>query len=58
MNRNNNRRRRKNENTKQKKLIRCKALNRPVYGHEVCSQFSSKINSNTQNCCENCIHAF
>ena len=54
----NNRRRRNNENKKQKKLVRCKALNRPVFDHEVCGQFSSKINSNTQQNCENCIHAF
>jgi hypothetical protein len=58
MNRNNNRRRRNNENKKQKKLIRCKALNRPVFEHEVCSKFSSKIKSNIQNSCENCIYAF
>lgn len=58
MSRNNNRRRRNNENKKQKKLVRCKALNRPVFDHEVCAQFSSKINSNTQQNCENCIHAF
>jgi len=58
MSRNNNRRRRNNENKKQKKLVRCKALNRPVFEHEVCSKFRSKISSNTQNNCENCIHAF
>ncbi len=55
---NRNRRRRNDENKKQKKVIRCKALNRPVFEHEVCSQFSSKVNSNNQNNCENCKHAF
>ena len=55
---NRNRRRRDNENKKQKKVIRCKALNRPVFEHEVSSQFSSKVNSNNQNNCENCKHAF
>lgn len=58
MNQNRNRRTRNNENKKQKKVIRCKALNRPVFEHEVCSQFSSKVNSNNQNNCENCKHAF
>jgi hypothetical protein len=53
-----NRRTRNNENKKQKKVIRCKALNRPVFEHEVCSQFSLKINSNNQNNCVNCVHAF
>ncbi len=58
MNQNRNRRRRNNENKKQKKVIRCKALNRPVFEHEVCSQFSSKVTSNNQKNCENCKHAF
>ncbi len=58
MNQKRNRRTRNNENKKQKKVIRCKALNRPVFEHEVCSQFSSKVNSNNQNNCENCKHAF
>jgi len=49
---------RKNIQKKAKKVIRCKALNRPVFEHEVCAQFSSKINSNNQNNCENCINAF
>ena len=53
-----NRRKRNNENKKQKKVIRCKALSRPVFEHEVCSQFSLKINSNNQKNCVNCIHAF
>ncbi len=55
---NKNRRRRNNENKQQKKVIRCKALNRPVFEHEVCSQFSSKVSSNNQNNCENCKHSF
>jgi hypothetical protein len=58
MNQNKNRRRRNNENKIRQKVIRCKALNRPVFDHEVCSLFSLKVNSNTQNNCENCTHAF
>jgi len=58
MNKNRNRRKRGNEDNKQKKLFRCKTLNRPVFGNEVCSQFSSKTSSNNQNNCENCKHAF
>ena len=55
MKRNNKRKYYKKES---KKVIRCKALNRPVFGHEVCSKFNSKINSNNQNNCENCRYAF
>ena len=58
MSRNRKRRTRNDENKKQKKVIRCKALNRPVFEHEVCSKFSSKVSSNNQNNCENCQHAF
>jgi len=58
MNQKRNRRTRNNENKKQKKVIRCKALNRPVFEYEVCSQFSSKVNSNNQNSCEDCKYAF
>ena len=46
------------ENKKPKKVIRCNALNRPVFEHEVCFQFSSKINVNNQRNCENCAHSF
>ncbi len=53
-----NRRRRNDENNKQKKVIRCKAQNKPVFEHEVCSQFSTKVNSNNQNNCGNCKHSF
>ena len=58
MNQRRNRRTRNNENKKQKKVIRCRALNRPVFEHEVCAQFNLKINNNNQNNCENCKHAF
>jgi hypothetical protein len=58
MNQNKNRRRRNNYNKKQKKVIRCKLLNRPVFEHEVCSRFSNKLNSNNQNNCVNCKYAF
>ena len=55
---NQNRNRRKRDNNKQKEVIRCKTLNRPVFKHEVCSQFSSKVNANNEKNCENCKHAF
>jgi hypothetical protein len=58
MNQNKNRRRNNNENKIQKKVIRCKALNRPVFEHELCAQFSLKVNSNNQNICANCKHSF
>ena len=49
---------RKNMQKKAKIVIRCRALNKPVFEHEVCTNFSSKINTNSQNNCVNCIHAF
>ncbi len=58
MNRRNNRRNRNTENNKQKKIIRCKALNRPVFEHEVCSKFSSKTSTNSQKTCLNCKYGF
>ena len=58
MSQNKNRRRRNNENKKQQKVIRCIVLNRPVFGHEVCPQFNIRVDSNNQNNCENCKHAF
>ena len=42
----------------QKKVIRCKAQNKPVFEHEFCSQFVTKESSNNQNNCGNCKHAF
>jgi hypothetical protein len=58
MTRNRRKKRKNNNDIKQKKIIRCKALNRPVFEHEVCSQFVSKTSSNDKNNCENCKHAF
>jgi len=55
---NNKRRKQNNYNKREKKVIRCKAINRPVYEHEVCSQFSVKANSNNQKHCLNCTHSF
>ena len=55
---NNRRRRPNNQKQIQKKVIRCKALNRPVFAHEVCSKYSPKVSSNNQKNCENCRYAF
>jgi hypothetical protein len=52
-----NRRGRK-ENKKQKNVIRCKSKNKPVFEHEVCSEFIAKVKSNDQNNCGNCKYAF
>ena len=54
----NKRRKHNQDNKKEKRVIRCKALNRPVYEHEVCSQFSLKVSSNSQKNCVNCAHSF
>ncbi len=58
MNRNRNRRKHNREEKKQNKVIRCKALNRPVFEHEICAKYSAKINSNNQKNCVNCSNAF
>lgn len=58
MNRKRNSRTRNNKTKRQKRIIRCKALNRPVFEDEVCSQFSLKTKSNNQNNCGNCKHSF
>ena len=55
---NKKRRNRNNEDKKPKKVIRCKALNRPVFVYEVCSQFRLKVNSNNQKNCVNCAYSF
>ena len=49
---------RNNDNKREKNVIRCRALNRPVYEHEVCSKYSVKVNSNNQKNCLNCTHSF
>jgi len=54
----NNRRKRNKEIKKQKIVIRCKAQNKPVFDHEVCSQFVTKESSNNQDNCGNCKHSF
>ena len=55
----NKKRRTRNQNSNiAKKVIRCKAHNRPVYEHEVCSKYSVKANSNNQKNCVNCAHSF
>ena len=58
MSQNRNRKKRNNENKRQKVVIRCKTFNKPVFEHEVCSEFSSKVSSNNQKNCENCRHSF
>jgi hypothetical protein len=54
----NRRRTRNNERKKSIKVTRCKVLYRPVFEHETCSKFSSKVNSNNNTNCENCKHTF
>ena len=58
MNKNKNKKNRKNENKIQTKVIRCKIHKRPVFEHEICTQFISNISSNNINNCENCRHSF
>ncbi len=58
MNRNKSNRKRRNDDKKQKKIIRCKTLNRPVFDNDVCSQYSSKSSYNGEKSCNNCKHSF
>ena len=53
-----NKKRETHNNKIQKKVIRCKALNRPVFEHESCSKFSLKTDFNNQKKCVNCVHSF
>lgn len=50
--------RRNNQFRKKSKIIRCKAHNKPVFEHEVCSSFIEKIKTNEMKNCENCKHSF
>jgi len=50
--------RRKNTESFQKIIIRCNVLQRPVYEHEVCPQFTSKTGSDLQKNCKTCKHSF
>ena len=58
MNRNKNRRNMRNQENKSRKVIRCKQLNKPVFEHDVCSQFKAKSSANDQKICKNCIFSF
>jgi len=50
---------RQNKNlTKEKKVIRCKALGKPVFNTEVCDKFNSKISTNSEKNCGNCKYSF
>ena len=51
-------RKNKNEKRQTKKIIRCKNFKQPVFDHEVCFQFSGKIDSNNIKNCDNCKHSF
>ncbi len=53
-----NNKRRNNQMKEKSRIIRCKTHNRPVFEHEVCSQFSSKSNTSNQNNCANCTNSF
>ena len=56
--RSNNQRQRKNQESFQKIIIRCNALQRPVYEHEVCTKYIIKTESTSQKNCKNCRYSF
>jgi hypothetical protein len=55
---NRNRNKRNNQTRKKSKVIRCKTKNQPVFEHEVCTFFSLKDKSITQDNCKNCKNSF
>ncbi|HDM25488.1 MAG: hypothetical protein DRP55_07095 [Spirochaetes bacterium] len=56
----NNKKRNQRERQKEKKVIRCSIVNRPVFEYETCPEFKPKPNSvsGAQQNCKNCIHSF
>jgi hypothetical protein len=58
MNPRSNTQHRKSQESIQKIVIRCNALQRPVYEHEVCSRYTTKTGSDTQKNCKNCKYSF
>jgi hypothetical protein len=56
--RSNNQRQRKNQESFQKIIVRCNALQRPVYEHEVCSKYMIKTEATAQKICKNCKYSF
>jgi hypothetical protein len=58
MNRNKKGRNMRNEESKSRKIIRCKQFNKPVFEHDSCPQFKAKSAANDQKICKNCISSF
>ncbi len=58
MNPRSNNQRRKKQESFTKNVIRCNVLQRPVYEHEHCAQYSIKTGSDAQKNCKNCSHSF
>ena len=58
MNRKRNRNNRSNQEIKSHKIIRCTMKNQPVFEHESCDEFDTKVTANDQNNCKNCKHSF
>jgi hypothetical protein len=58
MNRRSNNNRKNKQESFQKIVVRCDALQRPVYEHEVCPQYTLKTGADSQKNCKNCRHSF
>ena len=58
MNGNNSKRQHRNQHSVEKILTRCKLIARPMWEHEVCSNFVQKVDANTQQNCKNCVYSF
>ena len=58
MNGRRNKRVRQGEKKIQKKVVRCKVHQKPVFISETCSDFISKHKSEGENNCNNCANSF
>jgi len=57
MNRKRNRNYRNNQERKSRKIIRCTMKGQPVFEHESCAEFKTKVSANDQKTCKNCTHS-
>lgn len=58
MNRKRKKKSNQNRELKQKNIIRCKLLMKPVFENESCSKFVKGKDKENNNCCKNCKYSF
>jgi hypothetical protein len=57
MNRRSNKRFNQNQQ-KEKKVIRCDNLSRPVFDSDTCSEFKTSVGKESEKICKNCTYSF